>query len=417
MKKNRLGFPSGDEEGRHAETLPPFPRPLSEQWCHEALMLLASLCCHHPSSLFRVRRLGSPSCEVLSWVPLQRGLLLLLSHFSRVRLCATPKTAAHQAPPSLGFSTQEQGVGCHFLLQCMKVKSESEVAQSCPTLSDPMDCSHQAPPSMGFSRQEYWSGVPLPSPQRGLERPKGHQRQVTYEPTSRKLVWSQTALLMADGGGITWVPTVARLCEADCLPPLLQPVHSPSCWHFLRARSSWGGWIWTPSTWAQHHRAPAQAPPTTNFSGRKLLEAEESRAPLAVFPNPWSARPGCMQRTWRGGAELKPATSKCLSGMQIIILSLKESWPQRLGSSDLPLPKRIARACQNRASTSGSAQSTGQEVGGGQLCRALRSESTLRPTVSLWSHNIYLLTFPSPCELPFSPLIFQSPTPNTLFCL
>ena len=33
------------------------------------------------------------------------------------------------------------GVGCHFLLQCMKVKSESDVAQSCPTLSDPMDCS------------------------------------------------------------------------------------------------------------------------------------------------------------------------------------------------------------------------------------------------------------------------------------
>ena len=119
-------------------------------------------------------------------------------------------------------------VGCHFLLQCMKVKSESEVAQfvylkviqSCPTPSDSMDCSlpgssvhgifqarvlewgaisfsnawkwkgkvkslrlstwklhsrvqllatpwtaaYQAPPSMGFSRQEYWSGVPLPSP-------------------------------------------------------------------------------------------------------------------------------------------------------------------------------------------------------------------------------------------------------------
>ena len=39
---------------------------------------------------------------------------------------------------SLGKNT---GVGCHFLLQCMKVKSESEVAQSCPSLSDPMDCS------------------------------------------------------------------------------------------------------------------------------------------------------------------------------------------------------------------------------------------------------------------------------------
>ena len=39
------------------------------------------------------------------------------------------------------------------------------VAQSCPTLFDPMDCiAHQAPPSMGFSRQEYWSGLPFPSP-------------------------------------------------------------------------------------------------------------------------------------------------------------------------------------------------------------------------------------------------------------
>ena len=56
------------------------------------------------------------------------------------------------------------GVGCHFLIQCMKVKSESEVAQSCPTLSDPMDYSPPGPPSMGFSRQKYWSGVPLPSP-------------------------------------------------------------------------------------------------------------------------------------------------------------------------------------------------------------------------------------------------------------
>ena len=51
------------------------------------------------------------------------------------------------------------GVGCHFLLQCMKVKSESEVAQSCPTLATPWTAAYQAPPSMGFSRQKYWSGV------------------------------------------------------------------------------------------------------------------------------------------------------------------------------------------------------------------------------------------------------------------
>ena len=36
---------------------------------------------------------------------------------------------------------KNSGVGCHFPLQCIKVKNESEVAQSCPTLSDPMDCS------------------------------------------------------------------------------------------------------------------------------------------------------------------------------------------------------------------------------------------------------------------------------------
>ena len=59
------------------------------------------------------------------------------------------------------------GVGCHLLLQCMKVKSESEVAQSCPTLVTPWTAAHQAPPPVGFSRQKYWSGVPSPSLLRG----------------------------------------------------------------------------------------------------------------------------------------------------------------------------------------------------------------------------------------------------------
>ena len=52
-------------------------------------------------------------------------LLLLLSRFSRVRLCATPQTAAHQALPSLGFSRQEStGVGCHCLLQMFKLHAK-----------------------------------------------------------------------------------------------------------------------------------------------------------------------------------------------------------------------------------------------------------------------------------------------------
>ena len=51
------------------------------------------------------------------------------------------------------------GMGCHFLLQSMKVKLLSCVR----LLATPWTAAHQAPPSMGFSRQEYWSGVPLPS--------------------------------------------------------------------------------------------------------------------------------------------------------------------------------------------------------------------------------------------------------------
>ena len=67
-------------------------------------------------------------------------LLLLLSCFSRVQLCVTPQTAA-RLPRPWDFQGKNTGVGCHFLLQCMKVKSKSEVAQSCQTLSNPMDCS------------------------------------------------------------------------------------------------------------------------------------------------------------------------------------------------------------------------------------------------------------------------------------
>ena len=54
------------------------------------------------------------------------------------------------------------GVGCHFLLQCMKVKGKS--LSRVRLFATLWTAAYQAPPSMGFSRQEYWSGVPLPSP-------------------------------------------------------------------------------------------------------------------------------------------------------------------------------------------------------------------------------------------------------------
>ena len=52
-----------------------------------------------------------------------------------------PIDGSHQALRPWDSPGKNTGVGCHFLLQFMKVKSESEVTQSCLTLSDPMDCS------------------------------------------------------------------------------------------------------------------------------------------------------------------------------------------------------------------------------------------------------------------------------------
>ena len=53
------------------------------------------------------------------------------------------------------------GVGCHFLLQCMKVKSESEVTQSCPTPRDPMDCSPPGSSILGIfqARVLEWGAI------------------------------------------------------------------------------------------------------------------------------------------------------------------------------------------------------------------------------------------------------------------
>ena len=88
-------------------------------------------------------------------------MLLLLSRFSRVRLFATPEMAAHQAPPPWDSPGKNTGVGCHFLLQRMKVKSESEVVQSCPTLCDPMACSLPGSPIHGIfqARVLEWGAI------------------------------------------------------------------------------------------------------------------------------------------------------------------------------------------------------------------------------------------------------------------
>ena len=100
-------------------------------------------------------------------------LLLLLSRFSRVRLCATPWMAAHQAPPSLGFSRQEHWSGLPF----PSPVHESAKGKCSRSVMSDSQRPHGLQPSRplrpwDFSRQEYWSGVPLPCPEIHLMRVK-----------------------------------------------------------------------------------------------------------------------------------------------------------------------------------------------------------------------------------------------------
>ena len=65
--------------------------------------------------------------------------MLLVSHFSRVQLCVTRRRQPTRLPRPWDSPGKNTGVSCHLLLQCMKVKSESEVSQLCPTPSNPID--------------------------------------------------------------------------------------------------------------------------------------------------------------------------------------------------------------------------------------------------------------------------------------
>ena len=72
---------------------------------------------------------------------------------------------AHQAPPSLGFSRQEHWSGLPFpspVHKSEKWKVKAKLLSRVRLLATPWTAAHQGLPSMGFSRQEYWSGVPLP---------------------------------------------------------------------------------------------------------------------------------------------------------------------------------------------------------------------------------------------------------------
>ena len=84
------------------------------------------------------------------------------------------------------------GVCCHFLLQCMKVKSEREVAQLCPTLSDPMDCSPQGSSIHGIfqARVLEWGAIWIYLKLEGPHIQSTNKNHVNYLPCHIKFVKS-----------------------------------------------------------------------------------------------------------------------------------------------------------------------------------------------------------------------------------
>jgi len=92
-------------------------------------------------------------------------LLLLLSRSVVADSVRPHRWQPTRLPHPWDSPGKNTAVGCHFLLQCMKVKSEMKLLSPIQLLATPRTAAYQAPPSMGFSRQEYWSEVPLPSPE------------------------------------------------------------------------------------------------------------------------------------------------------------------------------------------------------------------------------------------------------------
>ena len=127
------------------------------------------------------------------------------------------------------------GVGCHFLLQCIKVKSESEVAHSCPTLSDPMDCSLPGSSIHGIFQARVLA-VNRSCKKREREREKWLCLCIKDVPDGRSVCpWNQ-------GVGQAGFVSSAQLCSDNFLTLLLclLPQEWQSCLAFPAAPStSW----------------------------------------------------------------------------------------------------------------------------------------------------------------------------------
>ena len=161
-----------------------------------------------------------PANEILLWCRLKRSAAKLLSHVSRVWLCATPYTAAHQAPvPGILQARTLEWVAISFS-NAWKLKSESEVAQSCPTLRDPMDCSLPGSSAHGI----FQARVPVvPSPKEVRSTHNCPTPSVWYAFLGPRLVLGQNWTCYLDPGSL--YPTF--------------PLYSPKCSSQEAERIKW----------------------------------------------------------------------------------------------------------------------------------------------------------------------------------
>ena len=117
------------------------------------------------------------------------------------------------------------GVGCHFLLQCMKVKSESEVAQSCPTLSDPMDCGPSGSSIHGIfqARVLEWGAITATGKKNSCDYVH-RVASVMFDSLQPGRLWPARLLCQRGGSpgkntGAYWSILVTIPCCLSCKPP------------------------------------------------------------------------------------------------------------------------------------------------------------------------------------------------------
>ena len=131
------------------------------------------------------------------------------------------------------------GVGCHFLLQCMKVKSESEVTQSCPTLCNPMDCSSPGSSAHGIfqARVLGWGASAFSIPSGWLSGKESicqyrRYRRPRFNPWSGKILWRRKWQLLkyfcldnSMGRGAWWATVHGGHKELDMTEQLSTHTH------------------------------------------------------------------------------------------------------------------------------------------------------------------------------------------------